>query len=126
MDRRYSFVAPLTAALVAALVVAAAGFGSSSSTNLVGTTGVNGAFKITLTKSGHSVKSLAAGSYTFVIHDDSSIHSFALDGPHGFAKDFTTVRFKGKRTVTVKLKAGKYKYYCAAHEATMFDHFTVH
>jgi plastocyanin len=42
------------------------------------------------------------------------------------AKDFTTVRFKGKKTVTVKLKAGKYKYYCAAHEATMFGHFTLH
>ena len=82
MNRRYSLVAPATAALIAALVVAAAAFGSSSSTKLVGTTGANGAFKITLTKGGHSVKTLAAGSYGFVIHDDSSIHSFALDGPH--------------------------------------------
>jgi plastocyanin len=126
MNRRYSLVAPVTAALVAALVAAAVALGSSSSTNLVGTTGANGAFKITLTKGGHSVKSLAAGSYTFVIHDDSSIHSFALDGPHGFAKDFTSVGFTGKKTVTLKLKAGKYKYYCAAHEPTMFGHFTVH
>ena len=126
MNRGYSLVAPVMAALVVALVVAAAALGSSSSTNLVGTTGANGAFKITLTKGGHSVKSLAAGSYTFVIHDDSSIHSFALDGPHGFAKDFTTVGFKGKKTVTLKLKAGKYKYYCKAHEATMFGRFTVH
>jgi len=126
MNRRYSFVAPATAALVAALVVAAAAFGSSSSTKLVGTTGANGAFKITLTKGGHSVKTLAAGSYSFVIHDDSSIHSFALDGPHGLAKDFTTVGFKGTKTVTLKLKTGRYKYYCAAHEATMFGHFTVH
>jgi len=52
MNRRYSLVAPATAALVAALVVAAAAFGSSSSTKLVGTTGANGAFKITLTKGG--------------------------------------------------------------------------
>jgi plastocyanin len=126
MNRRYSRVVPLMGAVVAALVVAAAALGSSSSKSLVGTTGANGAFKITLTKGGHSVKSLAAGSYTFVIHDDSSIHSFAMDGPHGFAKDFTTVPFKGKKTVTLKLKAGKYKYYCAAHEATMFGHFTVH
>jgi plastocyanin len=126
MNRRYSRVAPVTAALVAALVVAGVALGSSSSTTLVGTTGANGAFKITLTKGGHSVKTLAAGSYTFVIHDDSTIHSFALDGPHGFAKDFTTVAFKGKKTVTLKLKAGKYKYYCKAHESTMFGHFTVH
>jgi hypothetical protein len=53
---------------------------------------------------------LTAGSYTFVIHDDSSIHSFALDGPHGFAKDLTTVPFKGTKTVTVKLAAGQYNY----------------
>ncbi len=126
MNRRYSLVAPVTAALVAALVAAAVALGSSSSTNLVGTTGANGAFKITLTKGGHSIKSLPAGSYTFVIHDDSSIHSFALDGPHGFAKDFTSVGYTGKKTVTLKLKAGKYKYYCAAHEPTMFGHFAVH
>jgi plastocyanin len=25
----------------------------------------------------------------------------------------------------VKLKAGKYKYYCPNHESTMFAHFTV-
>jgi plastocyanin len=114
------------AALVAALVVAAVALGSSSSTKLVGTSGANGAFTITLTKGGHSVKSLAAGRYTFVVHDDSAIHSFALDGPHGFAKDFTTVPFKGTKTITLKLKAGKYKYYCKAHEATMFGRFTVH
>jgi plastocyanin len=46
--------------------------------------------------------------------------------PTSAPPNFTTVRFKGKKTVTVKLKAGKYKYYCAAHEATMFGHFTLH
>jgi plastocyanin len=126
MNRRFWLVAPVTVAFVAALVVAAAAFGSSSSTKLIGTTGANDAFKITLTKGGHSVKTLAKGSYTFVIHDGSTIHSFALDGPHGFAKDFTTIGFKGTKTVTLKLKAGKYKYYCAAHESQMFGHFTVH
>ena len=125
MKRRYSLAAPATAALVVALAAAAAALGASSSTKLVGTTGANGAFKITLSTGGHTVKSLTAGSYTFVIHDDSSIHSFALDGLHGFAKDFTTVPFKGTKTVTVKLTAGQYKYYCKAHEATMFGHFTV-
>jgi plastocyanin len=126
MKSRYSLVAAATAALVTAFVVATAAFGSSSSTKLIGTTGANDAFKITLTKGGHSVKTLAAGSYTFVIHDGSTIHSFALDGPHGFAKDFTTVPFKGTKTATIKLKAGKYKYYCKAHESQMFGHFTVH
>jgi plastocyanin len=126
MKRRHSLAATLTAGLALALVVVAGALGAPSGTKLVGTTGANGAFKITLTKGGHAVKSLTAGSYTFVIHDDSSIHSFALDGPHGFAKDFTTVPYMGTKTVTLKLAAGAYKFYCAAHEATMFGHFTVH
>ena len=48
-----------------------------------------------------------------------------LDGPHGFAKDFTTVPFTGTKTKTLTLKKGKYKYYCKAHESTMFHFFTV-
>lgn len=126
MKRRTSLVALVTAALVATLVVVAAAPGAPSSRRLIGTTGPNDAFKITLTRGGNRVRSLAAGRYTFVINDDSSIHSFALDGPRGFAKDFTTVPFTGKKTVTLRLKAGKYKYYCSAHEATMFGRFTVH
>ena len=93
---------------------------------LTGVTGPADAYKITLKDAkGKLVKTLKAGTYTFVIHDDSTLHSFALDGPHGFAKDFTTVAFKGTKTATVKLKAGKYKYYCAAHESIMFHFFTV-
>lgn len=82
-------------------------------------------FTIKLTQNSKVVKTLKAGTYKFVIADKSSIHAFGLDGPHGFAKDFTTVPFTGTKTATVKLKAGSYKYYCSAHEATMFAHFTV-
>ena len=93
---------------------------------LTGVVGKNDAFTITLKNaSGKLVKTLKAGTYTFVIHDDSTLHSFGLDGPHGFAKDFTTVPFKGTKTATVVLKKGKYKYYCKAHEPTMFGFFTV-
>ena len=31
----------------------------------------------------------------------------------------------GTKTVTLKLKAGSYKFYCPSHEAEMFGHFTV-
>ena len=81
-------------------------------------------YTITLTKGGKRVTKLKAGTYTFVIHDKSSSHSFGLDGPNGFEKDFTGVSFTGTKTFTVKLKAGKYKYYCSAHESTMFHNFT--
>ena len=105
--------------------IAASAFGQRAMTvpTLKGTDGPG--FTITLKWNGKAVKTLKAGTYRFVIADKSPIHAFDLDGPHGFAKDFTTVRFVGTKTVTLKLKAGSYKYYCVAHEATMFAHFTV-
>ena len=98
------------------------GHGTSAPT-LKGTDGPG--YTITLKENGKLVKTLKRGSYTFVISDKSSFHGFSLDGPHGFAKDFTAIPFKGSKTVTLRLKAGKYKYYCPNHESTMFAHFTV-
>jgi plastocyanin len=60
-----------------------------------------------------------------VIRDKSSIHAFSLDGPHGFAHDFTRIPFIGTKTATITLKAGRYKYYCPNHESIMFGHFRV-
>ena len=116
----------LAAATVAAVAMALAATALSSGTSavkLVGTTGPG--FKITLTKGGKRVTSLKSGTYKFVIHDRASIHSFSLDGPHGFAKDLTSVPFIGTKTFTLKLKAGKYKYYCVPHESFMHGFFTV-
>jgi plastocyanin len=121
----------LTASAVAAaaLALVAAAFGSSvfgahaSAVKLNGTVGPG--YTITLTQHGERVKTLKAGTYKVVIADKATIHAFSLDGPHGFAKDFTTVPFVGTKSVTLTLKAGKYKYYCPPHESTMFGHFTV-
>ena len=111
-------------AIAAALAIAGAAFSQANSTpTLTGTVGPS--FKISLTKSGNLVKTLKAGTYKFVIKDKSNFHGYSLDGPHGFAKDFTKIPFVGTKTFTVKLKAGKYKYYCPNHESTMFAHFTV-
>jgi hypothetical protein len=90
---------------------------------LTGTVGPS--FTITVTKNGKKVKTLKAGKYRLVIHDKASIHAFSLDGPHGYAKDFTTVSFVGTKTFTLKLVAGAYKAYCPPHESTMFQPFTV-
>ena len=90
---------------------------------LVGTVGPG--YTITLTKAGKKVTKLKAGKYTFVIADKASIHNFSLDGPKGFEKTLTTVPFKGMKTMTLTLKAGKYKFYCEPHESTMFGNFTV-
>ena len=112
---------------IGAVILAAAMLSISSAAaatpKLVGTVGPS--YTIKLTKAGKKVTTLKAGTYTFVINDKSSSHSYGLDGPNGFAKDFTSVSFKGTKTFTVTLKKGTYKFYCSAHEDQMFGHFKV-
>ena len=120
-------------ALVTALLVVPAAFargGSSggsaaSHRTLVGVVGKNNAYKITLSFNGKIAKTLKAGTYTVVIHDDSAMHNYELDGPHGKSWTFTQVRYVGTKTFTLRLVPGKYKAYCAPHESMMFQHFTV-
>jgi plastocyanin len=108
-------------AVLAALAVASSA--AAATPKLAGTDGPG--FTIKLASGGKKVTKLKAGKYTFAINDRSSAHNFALDGPNGFEKDITTVSFKGSKTFTVKLKPGTYKFYCAAHESSMFGHFKV-
>ena len=111
-------------ATVLALVLAAAALGRTHALpTLTGTVGPG--FTITLKLNDKVVKTLKVGTYKLVIHDKASIHAFSLDGPNGYAKDFTTVPFVGTKTFTVKLAAGKYKYYCPPHEPNMFGRFVV-
>ena len=112
-----------TAAILALVLAAAALSRTHAAPTLTGTVGPG--FTIPLKMNNKVVKTLKAGSYTLVIHDKASIHAFSLDGPHKYAKDFTTVPFMGTKTFTLKLVAGTYKYYCPPHEPTMFGHFTV-
>jgi len=111
----------VTAAAVATAVVASAALAATP--KLTGTVGPG--YTITLTNAGKKITKLKVGTYTFVINDKSSMHSYGLDGPNKFAKDFTSVSFKGTKTFTLTLKAGKYKFYCSAHESNMFGNFTV-
>jgi hypothetical protein len=121
---RFTLVAALVAAAAALTIVATAG--ATSHPKLIGLVGKNDAFTITLKDShGKLVKTIKPGTYTFVISDDSAIHNYELDGPHGKSWVFTSVPFKGTKTKTLKLVAGKYKAYCVAHESQMFQHFTV-
>jgi plastocyanin len=114
------------ALVVAAALAFAVPVQAASHPMLVGVVGKNDAYKIMLSSaSGQPVKTLAAGTYTVVIHDDSSLHNYELDGPHGTSWTFTSVPFKGTKTFTLKLAAGAYKAYCKPHESTMFQRFTV-
>jgi plastocyanin len=113
-------------AVAVAVIAAGSAFGRTAaarSVTLVGTVGPG--YTIQLTDGGKKVTRLKAGTYKLVIHDKASIHAWSLDGPKGYAKDFTKVPFVGTKTFTVKLAPGKYKYYCPPHESIMFGHFTV-
>ena len=120
-----SAIAAVVALIVLALAASALAASQATHPKLLGVVGKNDAFKITLTNKGKSVKTLKAGTYTFVVQDDSSIHNYELDGPNGKSWKFTSVGFKGTKTITVKLAKGKYKAYCAPHESFMFQKFTV-
>jgi hypothetical protein len=122
---RISLVLGSLVAVGALLLAATASGRPAASTKLKGTVGPS--FTISLTKGGKKVKRLKAGTYTFVISDRASIHNFTVEQEKGgkFEKDLTTVPFKGSKTVKVKLKKGKWKYYCKAHESQMFGFFTV-
>jgi hypothetical protein len=112
-----------TAVVVGAVLVAGASAKRSATPVLTGTVGPG--YTINLKLNSKAVKTLKAGTYKVVIHDKATIHGWSLDGPHGFAKDISPVPFVGTKTVTLKLKAGKYKFYCPSHEPTMFGRFTV-
>ena len=121
---RLIFVAALVAAAAALTVAATAG--AMSHPKLIGLVGKNDAFTITLKDShGKLVKTIKHGTYTFAISDDSAIHNYELDGPHGKSWTFTSVPFRGTKTFTLKLVAGAYKAYCSPHESIMFQHFKV-
>jgi len=119
MKKQLAFA--LAAATAATAVLGSAALAATP--KLTGTVGPG--YTITLTNGGKKVTKLKVGTYTFVINDKSSMHSYGLDGPNKFAKDFTSVSFKGTKTFTLTLKAGKYKYYCTPHESTMFGNFVV-
>jgi plastocyanin len=122
------------AALVAALAVTAfASAAAAPPPKLVGTVGagyttlvgtVGPGFTITLVNNGKKVTTLKAGKYLLVIEDKASIHNFVLQGGT-LKKELTTVPFSGTNVYSLTLAKGKYKYYCAPHQSSMFGNFTV-
>jgi plastocyanin len=112
----------LLAMTLVVLVIAPA---QAATPKVVGTVGPG--FTIKLTSAGKKATKLKAGKYTFVVADKASIHNFVLEQVSGgkWEKQLTAVPFVGTKTVTVTLKKGKWKYYCAPHESSMFGFFTV-
>jgi plastocyanin len=113
-------VLTLAAALTAIVLASSA---SAAAPRLVGSTGPDGAFHISLLKGGKKVTKLKAGKYTIVVKDIAKTHDFHLKGP-GVDKK-TPVKGKGTFTWNVTLKKGTYRYTCDPHKTLMKGSFTV-
>ena len=113
-------IAILAAALPAAALVGS-GPASAAPKTVNGTVGPG--FTISLKRGGKQVHHLKPATYRFKIADRSSSHNFRLKGP-GYNKAITSVRFKGTKSATVKLRKGTYRYVCDVHPS-MNGSFTV-
>ena len=109
-------------ALAALVLPASVSAGSAALPKLVGTVGTNDAFVIRLAKAGKKVTRVKRGRYTITVRDRSRIHNFRIKGP-GLNRQITTVAFVGTKTVTVRLRAGRYTYDCDPHFASMHATF---
>jgi len=117
----------LTLAVAAAVGLLATGSASPMSHPRLAAT-VGPGFTITLKKAGKVVRTLPAGTYTVVVADRSAIHNFEIQGPGnttGPIKVLSTVPFTGTKTVTMVVRKGAYRFFCAPHASQMFGLFRV-
>ena len=66
---------------------------------------------------------LAAGTYTIQVDDQSGIHNFHLTGPG--VDEMTDVGTTGMTTWTVTFEAGSYHFQCDPHSSQMNGDFQV-
>jgi plastocyanin len=112
--RLAALVAVLGTAAALVSIGVAATMTATSLPKLQGTIGPG--FTISLKDAhGKAVKTLKHGKYTLTVQDKSNIHNFTLNGPGIKNKMISGTGFVGPKTVTVTLKAGKYRYYCTVH-----------
>jgi hypothetical protein len=117
---RRSFLAGALATVFA--LSGAIGTGTAPAKTLRGKVGPG--FTISLKSGGKQVKRLKAGTHRFRIRDRSSIHNFHLRGP-GVNRVITRVGFTGTRSVSIKLRKGRYRYVCDPHSDDMRGSFKV-
>lgn len=121
MLRRVQRITILSALIVATSFVLVP-HASAKTRTLNATTGPG--FTITLTEKGKRVTSLPAGTYRIRVADKSGMHDFALRGP-GINRKLTGVAYTGTKTVTVRLKKGRYTFLCTPHPDSMRGTFRV-
>jgi plastocyanin len=137
MTRRHSVFVGGLAAVALALAGCGGGNDTASGTTETQTTtetttasgntlqaSVGPGFEISLKDSnGQDVTSLAAGTYTITVDDQSDAHDFHLTGEG--VDETTDVGGTGMETWTVTFKAGSYHFQCDPHSSSMNGDFDV-
>ena len=108
---------------VVAVLGGTAGAARADNPQLVGTVGTSDAFAISLDMGGAPVHHLDPGTYSLLVHDNSSLHNFHLSGPG--VNVATDIDGTGSQTFTITLSDGTYTFQCDPHSSTMHGSFTV-
>jgi hypothetical protein len=111
------------ASLFAALALATWSTATAAPSKLTGKVGPGETISLK-TASGKRVSMVSRGVYSITVTDSSDEHNFFLSGP-GVRKQITSVGFVGKKTVKVRLGAGKYSFVCTPHSDDMRGGFNV-
>jgi plastocyanin len=113
----------LVTSLLAALALATWTTASAAPSKLKGSVGPGETISLK-TATGKRVSAVSRGTYAITVSDRSDEHNFYLSGP-GLKKQLTSVGFVGTKTVTVKLRPGKYGFVCTPHSDDMNGGFSV-
>ena len=115
------YIARVAVLLCAGLALAAP-LGAATAPTVRGTVGPE--FTISLARAGKRVTTLKRGPYTFVIADRSTVHNFRLEGP-AIRRDLTGVARVGTTRTTLRLRPGRYTFFCVPHPLDMRGSFRV-
>ena len=109
--------------LLAAIALGTWSTASAAPTALKGSVGPGETISLKNAR-GKRLATVSRGTYTLTVTDRSDEHNFYVSGP-GFRKQVTGVGFTGTKTVTVKLRPGKYTFVCTPHADDMRGGFSV-
>jgi plastocyanin len=113
----------LVASLLAALALATWSTATAAPSKLKGSVGPGETISLK-TATGKKTSIVSRGTYAITVTDRSDEHNFRISGP-GVRKQITGIDFTGTKTISVRLRPGKYTFVCDPHSDDMRGSFTV-
>jgi plastocyanin len=121
--RTTALVTALVTSLVAAIALGTWTTASAAPSALKGSVGPSETISLKNAR-GQKLAMVSRGTYRLTVTDRSDEHNFYVSGP-GLKKQITGIGFTGSKTVTLKLRPGKYAFVCTPHSDDMRGTFTV-